>query len=86
MYKMPAALIVVVSVVAFNNADACTPFTGSCGGPGQISCSAANAGYRACLEAEKNAGKCPNCGPTNLSPDSPKIDQTTRTPKSTSAR
>ncbi len=49
---------------ASSNASACTPYTGSCGGPGQISCSAANQSYFACLEAQrqKPAG---NVGPNN---------------------
>jgi hypothetical protein len=58
-----AAVVLGFSVVP-SIVSACTPYTGSCGGPGQISCSEANASYLACIAAQqqKPAG---NVGPNN---------------------
>jgi hypothetical protein len=67
MRTIHCALICIVAVFGGTSAKAaCVPFTGSCGGPGQISCSQANETYRGCLLREKP----PIVGVGSVSPDS----------------
>lgn len=52
---------------------ACTPYTGSCGGSGQISCSEANKPYFACLEAQRQK-PVGNVGPNNTKEGDPSVN------------
>ena len=57
----PALISLAMFSMTSSSQAACTPFTGSCGNSGQISCQAANAPYYACLKALKTGANCANC-------------------------
>jgi len=63
----------------------CTPYTGSCGNAGQISCSEANAAYVACVAAQQRR-PTGNVGPNNTKEGDPSVNTSREVKGSSSAR
>lgn len=73
LLKMSISLaICCVALPSIANAQ-CTPFSGSCGGSGQISCSEAHAPYLACLEAQRQK-RTGNVGPIQTKENDPAVN------------